>query len=57
MDKIFGNLQLPVSWFSIYVIVMKIWHLKTPDRLSGRSVLYIDTRTVMGSKIGGPKHI
>ena len=57
MDKIFGKLQLPVLWFSIYVILKKIWRLQPPDRLSGRSLLYLDTRTIMGSQIGGPKLI
>jgi Na+/H+-dicarboxylate symporter len=55
MDKIFGNLQLPVLCFSIYVIVKKIRRLKTAERMSGRSLLYLGTRTIMGSQIGGPK--
>jgi hypothetical protein len=54
VDKIFGNLQLSVLWFSIYVTVQKIWRLKTVERLSWRSVLYLDTRTLMGSQNGGP---
>jgi hypothetical protein len=54
VDKIFGNLQLSVLWFSIYVTVQKIWRLKTVERLSGSRVLHLDTRTLMGSQNGGP---
>jgi len=57
MDKIFGDLQFSVLLFSMKVIVMKIWRLKTPQQLSECSLLHLDTRTIMGSQTGGPKRI
>jgi hypothetical protein len=51
------NSQLPVLWLSIYSRVEKIWRLKTPEHLSCWTVLYVHTRTIMGSQSGGQKRI